>query len=112
MSTSTPPQGRLRWQDRVLRAGARCVRRVGAALQARWSEREICPWYYRADSLVPRINNWIGDRDFVAVLERAGAAVLYSGELTDYPNATSYLASHFTRTQGDDGWELWVRKRQ
>lgn len=76
---------------------------------ALWSERKVCPWYYEADSLVPRINNWIGDREFLAVFERAGAVVLYAGELNDYPKSQQYLEQHFERTHTDPDWALWER---
>ena len=92
-----------------LRKGQGCVYSMYPAF-ALWSEREICPWYYRADSLVPRINNWIGDREFRAVFERAGAVVLYAGELETYPEAARYLEQYFARAQVDQDWALWVRK--
>jgi 4-amino-4-deoxy-L-arabinose transferase-like glycosyltransferase len=92
-----------------LRSGDGCVYSMYPAF-ALWSERSVCPWYYQADSLVPRINNWIGDADFQRVFEGAGAVVLYPGELEDYPKAASYLAQHFTRAHEDENWVLWERK--
>jgi hypothetical protein len=75
-----------------------------------WSGRRMCPWYYEADSLVPRINNWIGDRDFVRVFEGASALILYTAELKDYPRAEQYVQSHFRRTYADADWTLWERE--
>jgi 4-amino-4-deoxy-L-arabinose transferase-like glycosyltransferase len=75
-----------------------------------WSGRPMCPWYYEADSLVPRINNWIGDRDFIRVFQGASALVLYTAELKDYPRADEYVQSHFRRTYADADWALWERE--
>lgn len=74
-----------------------------------WSGRPMCAWYYEADSLVPRINNWIADKDFVRVFEGASALILYTGELNDYPRAKAYVESHFQRGYADSDWTLWVR---
>jgi hypothetical protein len=92
-----------------LRSGSGCVYSMYPAF-ALWSERAVCPWYYQADSLVPRINNWIHDADFQRVFERAGAVVLYPGELKDYPQAAGYLSQHFTQAHADENWVLWERK--
>ena len=69
----------------------------------------MCSWYYEADSLVPRINNWIADADFIRVFERASTLVLYETELKDYPLASAYVESHFRRSYVDPDWAMWVR---
>jgi hypothetical protein len=76
---------------------------------ALWSGRELYPWYYRADSLVARINGWIGDADFERVFEGSTALVLYPGETDDYPLARRYVETNFNRAYSDDDWVLWVR---
>ena len=60
-----------------------------------WSQRHLYPWYYQADSLVPRINHWVGDREFLEVFQGSSALVLYPGELDKYPMARAYVGEHF-----------------
>lgn len=74
-----------------------------------WTGRSIYPWYYRADSLVPRINNWIGDKDFIDVFSGSSALVLETHELDTYPGANDYVARNFVRRYRDADWSLWVR---
>jgi hypothetical protein len=74
-----------------------------------WTGRSQYPWYYQADSLVPRINGWIGDRDFVKVFSGSTALVLFPGELDDFPLASEYVQANFTRAYRDADWSLWLR---
>jgi hypothetical protein len=76
---------------------------------ALWSGRDIYPWYYRADSLVARINGWVGDGDFEKVFAGSTALVLFAGETDDYPAASRYVETHFNRAYADGDWSVWVR---
>jgi hypothetical protein len=93
-----------------LHASAGCVYTMYPAF-ALWSGRPVCSWYYQADSLVPRINSWIGDQDFLELFARSGALVLYAGELDQYPHAEQYVRAHFNRAYEDTDWTLWLRAR-
>jgi len=76
---------------------------------ALWSGRELYPWYYRTDSLVARINGWVGDADFQNVFEGSSTLVLFAGETDDYPLARHYAETHFDRAYEDHDWSVWVR---
>jgi hypothetical protein len=76
------------------------------ALQA---GRELYPWYYSADSLIPRITSRIGDDDFVQVFDGCQAVVLFPDELAAYPRARAFLEQHFRPAYQDAHWALWVR---
>jgi hypothetical protein len=75
-----------------------------------WSGRPLYPWYYRADSLVPRINGWVSDKDFVDVFRGSTTLVLYPGELDDYPDARAYVRANFAETHKGAEWVVWSRR--
>jgi hypothetical protein len=76
-----------------------------------WTGRRMSPWYYEADSLVPRINGWIKERDFVRVFSQSDALVLYTGELDEYPQANEYVKRHFREAYRDEYWLVWLRAK-
>lgn len=76
---------------------------------ALWSERDLYPWPYVADSLIPRITGEIGDEDFVRVFSGCQSLVLWPGELTEYPLARAYVESHFRVAYKDEHYTLWSR---
>jgi hypothetical protein len=76
-----------------------------------WSGRSIFPWYYQADSLVPRLNGWIPETEFIQVFEGSTALVLYAGELDPFPAAREYVSRHFGQRYSDSDWTLWVRSQ-
>jgi hypothetical protein len=76
-----------------------------------WSGRRMSPWYYEADSLVPRINGWVKDGDFVRVFSESDALVLYTGELDEYPQASAYVKRHFQEAYRDEYWLVWLRAK-
>jgi hypothetical protein len=76
---------------------------------ALWSGRELYPWYYRVDSLIPRITGRIGDDDFVRAFTASQALVLWNGELNPYPQARAYAERHFTIIYQDSYYTLLVR---
>jgi hypothetical protein len=77
---------------------------------ALWARREPYDWYWQADSLVPRMNGWIGDDDFARAFERCGALVLFSGELDEWPRARAVVEAQFVNAYRDGSWALWVRR--
>ena len=93
--TSAPPKGTSPNRCKILRLLKHDDGYVYSMYPAfgLWSQRRIYPWYYQADSLVPRINNWVGDREFLEVFQGSSALVLYPGELDKYPMARAYVES-------------------
>ncbi len=77
---------------------------------ALWSGREMYPWYYTADSYLPRITDRVDDADFVNVFSHSQALVFWHGELGYMPTAEQYVNDNFDLSYQDRHWELWVRK--
>ncbi len=73
------------------------------------SGRQLYPWRYAADSLVPRITGRLDDNDFIRVFSGSQALVLYTDELADYPAARAYVEREFHRVYVDPYYALWVR---
>lgn len=77
---------------------------------ALWSGRALYPWYHRADSLVGRINHWIGDDDFRKVFAGCSTLVLDVYELKEYPRARAFVEANFREEYRDDAWVVWQRR--
>jgi hypothetical protein len=77
---------------------------------ALWAGRDPYPWYYAADSLVPRITGRIGDQEFVRVFADSQALVTETDELADLPGARAYAEEHFAIAYQDEFWTLWLRR--
>jgi 4-amino-4-deoxy-L-arabinose transferase-like glycosyltransferase len=78
----------------------------GFGLQA---GRDLYPWYYTVDSLIPRATGRIGDQDFVRVFSACQALVLYPGELDSYPLARALVEHDFEIAYQDPYYTLWTR---
>lgn len=76
---------------------------------ALWTARELYPWYYAADSLIPRITGQIGDLDFIQVFSGCEDLVLFSDELAGYPLARAYVEREFAVAYQDTYYTLWTR---
>ncbi len=76
---------------------------------ALWSGRELYPWYYQVDSLIPRITGKISDDDFIHAFAASQTLVLWNGELKGYPRAQSYVQSNFRLILQDSHYTLWSR---
>jgi hypothetical protein len=79
---------------------------------ALWSGRPVYPWYYQADSLVPRINGWLDDQQFIDVFSHSTALILYAGELDTYPKARQFVEQNFQPDYQDHDWALWLRPQR
>jgi hypothetical protein len=77
---------------------------------ALWARRDPYPWYYAADSLIPRITGRIGDEEFVRVFAGSQALVTEAEELADLPRARGYAEEHFAIAYQDEFWTLWLRR--
>jgi hypothetical protein len=76
---------------------------------ALWSRRPEVPWYFAADSLIPRLNGQLSDAQFIQVFADSRAVVLTEGELIDYPQARAYVEDNFSASYQDAYYSLWVR---
>ncbi|MEX1254767.1 MAG: glycosyltransferase family 39 protein [Dehalococcoidia bacterium] len=79
---------------------------------ALWSDRELYPWYYAADSYLPRITDRADDDDFIDVFSHSQALAFWRGEVEYMPRAEVYVNDNFELAYQDEHWELWVRKPQ
>jgi hypothetical protein len=77
---------------------------------ALWSGRDVYPWYYAVDSLIPRITGRLADEDLVRAFAECQALVLFPDELADYPGAREYVEQHFVVAYTDQYWTLWTRQ--
>lgn len=89
-------------------SGYLCANHPGFALV---SGRTMYPWYYEADSYLPRLVGRIGDADFLGVVQSCAALVLWPDELEPYPLTRAYVEQHFTATVTTPSQVLWERAR-
>ncbi len=73
--------------------------------------RPLTPWYYMADSLLPRMSSQIGDDEFTKVFASSGVLVLWPGEIDAWPRARALVERDFRMTYYDDHWIVWERVR-